>query len=44
MALRIIHTENIPGTDRAIRNKANDYLIDRALQASRRWHKAGGPT
>jgi phthalate 4,5-dioxygenase len=29
-----IHTENIPGTDRAIRNKANDYLIDRALQAS----------
>jgi len=31
-----IHTENIPGTDRAIRNKANDYLIDRALQASRK--------
>jgi phthalate 4,5-dioxygenase oxygenase subunit len=30
-----IHTENIPGTDHAIRNKANDYLIDRALQASR---------
>jgi hypothetical protein len=29
-----IHTENIPGTDHAIRNKANDYLIDRALQAS----------
>jgi len=27
-----IHTENIPGTDRAIRNKANDYLMDRALQ------------
>jgi len=33
-AWRGIHTENIPGTDRAIRNKANDYLIDRALQAS----------
>jgi len=29
-----IHTENIPGTDHAVRNKANDYLIDRALQAS----------
>jgi len=29
-----IHTENIPGTDRAIQNKDNDYLIDRALQAS----------
>ena len=29
-----IHTENHPGTDHAIRNKANDYLIDRALQAS----------
>jgi phthalate 4,5-dioxygenase len=29
-----IHTENIPGTDHAIRNRANDYLIDRALQAS----------
>jgi len=29
-----IHTENIAGTDRAVRNKANDYLIDRALQAS----------
>jgi phthalate 4,5-dioxygenase len=29
-----IHTENIPGTDHALRNKANDYLIDRALQAS----------
>jgi phthalate 4,5-dioxygenase len=33
-AWRGIHTENIPGTDRAIQNKANDYLIDRALQAS----------
>jgi len=33
-AWRGIHTENIPGTDHAIRNKANDYLIDRALQAS----------
>jgi hypothetical protein len=29
-----IHTENIPGTDRAVQNKDNDYLIDRALQAS----------
>ena len=29
-----IHTENIPGTDRAIQNRDNDYLIDRALQAS----------
>jgi phenylpropionate dioxygenase-like ring-hydroxylating dioxygenase large terminal subunit len=29
-----IHTENIPGTDRARQNKDNDYLIDRALQAS----------
>ena len=33
-AWRGIHTENIPGSDHAIRNKANDYLIDRALQAS----------
>ena len=31
---RGIHTENIPGTDHAIRNKGNDYLIDRAQQAS----------
>jgi len=31
---RGIHTENIPGTDRAIANKDNDYLIDRSLQAS----------
>jgi phenylpropionate dioxygenase-like ring-hydroxylating dioxygenase large terminal subunit len=29
-----IHTENFPGTDCAIQNKANDYLIDRTLQAS----------
>jgi len=29
-----IHTENIPGTDRAVQNRDNDYLIDRALQAS----------
>lgn len=29
-----IHTENIPGTDVAVRNKSNDYLIDRDLQAS----------
>jgi phthalate 4,5-dioxygenase len=33
-AWRGIHTENVPGTDHAIANKANDYLIDRALQAS----------
>ena len=33
-SFRGIHTENIPGTDYAARNKANDYLIDRALQAS----------
>ncbi|MFM2443427.1 MAG: hypothetical protein RJB09_613 [Pseudomonadota bacterium] len=31
---RGIHTENHPGSDHAIRNKDNDYLIDRALQAS----------
>jgi len=29
-----IHTENIPGSDRAKANRDNDYLIDRALQAS----------
>jgi phthalate 4,5-dioxygenase len=29
-----IHTENFPASDRAVRNKGNDYLIDRALQAS----------
>jgi nitrite reductase/ring-hydroxylating ferredoxin subunit len=34
LAWRGIHTENIPGTDRAIQTKANDYMIDRALQAS----------
>ena len=28
------HTENIPGADRAVRNRDNDYLIDRSLQAS----------
>jgi hypothetical protein len=33
-AWRGIHTENIPGTDHAIQNRSNDYLIDRALQAS----------
>ena len=33
-AWRGIHTENFPGTDRAVQNKGNDYLIDRALQAS----------
>jgi phthalate 4,5-dioxygenase oxygenase subunit len=31
---RGIHTENIPGTDHALRNRHNDYLIDRAQQAS----------
>jgi phenylpropionate dioxygenase-like ring-hydroxylating dioxygenase large terminal subunit len=29
-----IHTDNIPGTDRAKANRDNDYLIDRALQSS----------
>ncbi len=29
-----IHTQNIPGTDRCVQNKDNDYLIDRALQKS----------
>ena len=29
-----IHTENIPGTDRAVQNKVNDYLIDRDIQKS----------
>lgn len=29
-----IHTENTPGTDHSVANKRNDYLIDRALQAS----------
>jgi phthalate 4,5-dioxygenase oxygenase subunit len=29
-----IHSENISGTDRPIRNKDNDYLVDRDLQAS----------
>jgi nitrite reductase/ring-hydroxylating ferredoxin subunit len=29
-----IHTENLPGTERAIANKDNDYLIDRAQQGS----------
>jgi hypothetical protein len=33
-AWRGIHTENIPGSDRAIQNKDNDYRIDRALQSS----------
>ncbi|MEA2905651.1 MAG: phthalate 4,5-dioxygenase [Alphaproteobacteria bacterium] len=33
-SFRGIHTENIPGTDRAVQNRGNDYLIDRALQAS----------
>jgi hypothetical protein len=31
---RGIHTENHPGSDHAIRSRANDYMIDRALQAS----------
>ena len=29
-----IHTENLPGSDRAVHNRDNDYLIDRALQQS----------
>ncbi|MFN3890665.1 MAG: Rieske 2Fe-2S domain-containing protein [Beijerinckiaceae bacterium] len=29
-----IHTQNIPGTDRAIQNKDNEYMIDRELQSS----------
>jgi len=33
-AFRGIHTENIPGTDRAIQNKDNDYQIDRAQQSN----------
>ena len=33
-SFRGIHTENIPGTDRAVATCDNDYLIDRALQAS----------
>ncbi len=33
---RGIHTENIPGTDIAVQNKSNDYMIDRELQASGR--------
>ncbi len=36
LAWRGIHTQNIPGTDYAVANKGNDYLIDRALQASKR--------
>jgi phenylpropionate dioxygenase-like ring-hydroxylating dioxygenase large terminal subunit len=35
-AHRGIHTENTPGTDRAIQNRDNDYQIDREAQASRR--------
>jgi phthalate 4,5-dioxygenase len=31
---RYIHTENLPGSDRSIRNKDNNYLIDRAKQKS----------
>jgi phenylpropionate dioxygenase-like ring-hydroxylating dioxygenase large terminal subunit len=31
---RGIHTENIPGTDYAVQNRANDYLIDRKLQSA----------
>ncbi len=33
-AWRGIHTENIPGTDHAVQNMSNDYMIDRELQAS----------
>jgi len=31
---RYIHAENLPGSDRCVRNRDNDYLIDRELQAS----------
>jgi nitrite reductase/ring-hydroxylating ferredoxin subunit len=31
-----IHTRNIPGSDRAVQNRDNDYLIDREAQASGR--------
>ncbi len=36
LAWRGIHTENLPGSDYAIANKDNEYLIDRALQKSGR--------
>jgi hypothetical protein len=29
-----IHAETIPGTDRTLRNRDNDYLVDRELQRS----------
>ncbi len=29
-----IHTVNLPGTDISIRNKSNDYLVDRGAQAT----------
>jgi phthalate 4,5-dioxygenase len=29
-----IHTQNLPGTDFAVLNRSNDYMIDRALQSS----------
>jgi phthalate 4,5-dioxygenase oxygenase subunit len=29
-----IHTENLPGSDMAVQNKSNNYLIDRELQKS----------
>jgi hypothetical protein len=29
-----IHSEKLPGSDRPIQNRDNDYLIDRQLQAS----------
>jgi hypothetical protein len=35
-AWRGIHTENIPGTDRPVLNRGNNYMIDRELQASGR--------
>jgi phenylpropionate dioxygenase-like ring-hydroxylating dioxygenase large terminal subunit len=39
---RGIHTKNIPGTDYAVANRANDYLIDRELQASGSDFSPGG--
>ncbi len=33
-SFHFIHPELLPGSDRAVLNKDNDYMIDRALQAS----------
>ena len=34
LAYRYIHPENLPGSDRCLLNKDNDYGVDRALQKS----------